>query len=170
MARIDYVEPAQASGRVNELLDKLGHKNIFRMLGHSESHFQTYARMGNAIRFKGELDPQLREIAITRTGILCQAEYEVVAHKRLAREAGVGEEKIAALDEGAAADVFSEAEREVLRFTDEVVMGNHVADGTFDALARRLDPTALVELYLAIGYYIMTSKFLVTFGIDMQRD
>ena len=68
MARIDYVEPAQASERVNDLLDKLQHKNIFRMLGHSERHFETYVRMGNAIRFKGVLDPKLREIAITRTG------------------------------------------------------------------------------------------------------
>ncbi|MBT5107150.1 MAG: carboxymuconolactone decarboxylase family protein, partial [Rhodospirillaceae bacterium] len=27
---------------------------------------------------------------------------------------------------------------------------------------------AMVELHLAIGFYIMTSKFLVTFGVDMQ--
>ena len=27
---------------------------------------------------------------------------------------------------------------------------------------------ALVELHLAIGYYIMTSKFLTTFDIDLQ--
>ncbi len=92
MARIDYADPARASDRTNELLGKLDHKNIFRMLGHSQSHLETYARLGNAIRFKGELDPQLREIAITRTGILCNADYEVIAHERLARKAGVSAE------------------------------------------------------------------------------
>jgi len=89
MARIDYADPARAGDRVNDLLDKLDHFNIFRMLAHSQSHFETYARMGNAIRFKGELDPRLREIAITRTGILCNAAYEVSAHERLATNAGV---------------------------------------------------------------------------------
>ena len=46
MARIDYVDPAQVSERVNELLGKLNNSNIFRMMGHSERHFETYIRMG----------------------------------------------------------------------------------------------------------------------------
>ena len=39
---------------------------------------------------------------------------------------------------------------------------------TFDAMVKHLTPGALVELHLAIGFYIMTSKFLETFGVDMQ--
>jgi hypothetical protein len=31
-----------------------------------------------------------------------------------------------------------------------------------------LTPGALVELQLSVGFYIMTSKFLETFSIDMQ--
>ena len=168
MARIDYVDPALASERVNDLLGKLDHMNIFRMLAHSQSHLETYARMGNAILFKGELDPQLREIAITRTGILCDAAYEIVAHEQLARNAGVAEEKIATLSNGAASPVFSEIERDILRYTDETVRNDRVSDSVFDAVARHLSSAALVELQLAIGFYIMTSKFLVTLGIDPE--
>jgi len=39
---------------------------------------------------------------------------------------------------------------------------------TFKAIAAKLTPGALVELQLAVGFYIMTSKFLETFDIDMQ--
>ena len=168
MARIDYADPARASERVNDLLGKLDHMNIFRMLAHSQSHFETYARMGNAILFKGELDPQLREIAITRTGILCNAAYEIVAHEQLARKAGVAEEKITALSRGAASPVFSKIEQDILRYTDETVRNERVSDCVFDAVARHLSPAALVELQLAIGFYLMTSKFLVTLGIDPE--
>lgn len=168
MARIDYVEPARASERVNDLLDKLQHKNIFRMLGHSERHFETYVRMGNAIRFKGVLDPKLREIAITRTGILCASEYEVVAHKRIARSVGVSDDKVDALEAGADSDVFDEIEKAVLRFTDDMVQNNRPGDDTFAPLAEALGPAELIELNLAIGFYIMTSKFLRTFDVDMQ--
>ena len=170
MARIDYVDPESANERTNELLDKLGHRNIFRMLGHSARHFETYVRMGNAVRFKGELDDGLREIAITRTGILCGSEYEVVAHKRLAKGVGVSAEKIAALEEGEGAAPFTSLENLVLRFTDEAVTMERVSDDTFEAMALELTPAALVELHLAIGFYIMTSKFLVTFGVDLQQD
>jgi AhpD family alkylhydroperoxidase len=168
MARIDYADPVLASDRTNELLGKLNHMNIFRMLGHSQSHFETYVRMGNAILFKGELDPRLREIAITRTGILCNCAYEVIAHEHLARNAGVGDEKIAALSQGAESPVFSEIEKDILRYTDETVRGDRVSDPVFDAVSRHLSPEALIELQLAIGFYIMTSKFLVTLGIDPE--
>ncbi|GAC1346748.1 MAG: hypothetical protein NVSMB20_22230 [Bradyrhizobium sp.] len=43
-----------------------------------------------------------------------------------------------------------------------------VDDATFTAIAAKLTPAALIELQLAVGFYIMTSKFLETFGIDMQ--
>jgi AhpD family alkylhydroperoxidase len=168
MARIDYADPALASDRTNELLGKLNHMNIFRMLGHSQSHFETYVRMGNAILFKGALDPRLREIAITRTGILCNCAYEVTAHEQLARKAGVEAEKIAALSQGADAPVFSDIEKDILRYTDETVRGDRVSDTVFDAVSRHLSPDALIELQLAIGFYIMTSKFLVTLGIDPE--
>jgi hypothetical protein len=39
---------------------------------------------------------------------------------------------------------------------------------TFKAIATKLTPAALIELQLAVGFYIMTSKFLETFDIDMQ--
>ena len=168
MARIDYVDPAQVNDRVNELLGKLNNSNIFRMMGHSERHFETYIRMGNAIRFKGSLDPVLRELAITRTGILCDAEYEVVAHKRIGKGVGVSDEKNDALEAGAESDAFTDLEKAVLRFTDDVVQNDRPSDETFNPLAEQLSRTDLVELYLAIGFYIMTSKFLRTFDIDMQ--
>jgi len=48
------------------------------------------------------------------------------------------------------------------------VRGDRVSDAVFDAVSRRLTPAALIELQLAIGFYIMTSKFLVTLGIDPE--
>lgn len=168
MARIPYVDPAAATETTTSILERLGHKNIFRMLGHSESHLRTYCRLGNAIRYKGKLDPGLRELAITRTGIICDSQYEVIAHKRIGKEVGLSQTKVDALDAGDFGEVFSEVERDVLHFTDDVVLNNRPSDETFDKVAQHLSHEALVELYLAIGFYIMTSKFLNTFDIDLE--
>jgi alkylhydroperoxidase family enzyme len=168
MARIDYSDPAKAGDRTRELLGKNRNANIFRMMAHSPSHLEQYCRLGGAIRGRGELDPVVRELAITRTGILCEAPYEIVAHKRVGRNVGVTDEQNEALENWEHATCFNDVQRAALAFTDEIVRLRRPTDATFSGISSKLTPGALVELQLAVGFYIMTSKFLETFDIDMQ--
>ena len=168
MARIEYSDPANASERTREILGKNRNANIFRMMSHSPSYFEQYCRLGGAIRHRGELDPVVRELAITRTGILCEAQYEVVVHKRIGSNVGVPDQQNAALENWQSATCFNELQRAALAFTDEIVRLRRPTDATFKAIAAKLTPPALVELQLSVGFYIMTSKFLETFDIDMQ--
>src|SRR5467141_493578 len=134
MARIDYCDPAGASDRTREILDKNRNANIFRMMAHSQSYFEKYCLLGRAIRVKGELDPVVRELAITRTGILCEAPYEVVAHKRIGKEVGVTDEQNEALENWQSAKCFNEVQRAALAFTDEIVRRHKPTDATFNAI------------------------------------
>src|SRR6202171_1114461 len=168
MARIEYSDPARADDRTRELLGKNRNANIFRMMAHSPKYFEQYCRLGGAIRHKGELDPVVRELAITRTGILCEAPYEIVAHKRIGKNVGVTDEQNAALENWKSATCFDELQRAALAFTDEIVKLHRPTDATFDVIDTRLTPAALIELQRSVGFYIMTSKFLETFGIDME--
>src|ERR1700734_3020111 len=168
MARIDYCDTSKSNQRTREILDKNRNANIFRMMAHSPSYFEQYCRLGGAIRRRGELDPVLRELAITRTGILCEAPYEIAAHKRIGKNVGVTDEQNAALEDWQSATCFNELQRAALAFTDEIVAMRRPTDAVFDAIAAKLTPAALVELQLSVGFYIMTSKFLETFAIDMQ--
>ena len=162
MARIDYSDPAQYDDRTRELMGKNRNVNILRMMAHAPSHLRHYCRLGAAIRTRGELDPVVRELAITRTGILCEAAYEVRAHKQIGKNVGVTDEN------WEAANCFNDVQRAALAFTDEIVRLRRPTDTTFNAIKSKLTPRALVELQLAVGFYIMTSKFLETFAIDMQ--
>jgi len=168
MARIDYCDTSKSSDRTREILGKNRNANIFRMMAHSPSYFEQYCRLGGAIRHKGELDPVVRELAITRTGILCEAPYEIVAHKRIGKNAGVTDEQNAALEDWRSATCFNDLQRAALAFTDEIVKLRRPTDVTFEAVSARLTPAALIELQLSVGFYIMTSKFLETFAIDME--
>src|SRR6201993_3485003 len=121
MAPLHFSDPRKASDRTRESLDKNRNANIFRMMAHSPSYFEQYCRLGGAIRHKGELDPVVRELAITRTGILCEAPYEIVAHKRIGRNVGVTDEQNAALEDWKQAACFNDVQLAALAFTDEVV-------------------------------------------------
>jgi len=89
MARIDYCDTSKSSERTREILGKNRNANIFRMMAHSPSYFEQYCRLGGAIRNKGELDPVVRELAITRTGILCEARWQGDAPQWLAIGIGI---------------------------------------------------------------------------------
>src|SRR6201982_2134703 len=121
MARIKTSSPAKANDRTREILGKNRNANIFRMMAHSPAYFEQYCRLGGAIRNKGELDPVVRELAITRTGILCEAPYEIVAHKRIGKNVGGTARQNAALENWQSATCFNEVQRAALAFTDEIV-------------------------------------------------
>src|SRR6266704_2553329 len=142
MARIEYSNPANANERTREILGKNRNANIFRMMAHSPSYFEQYCRLGRAIRVKGKLDPVVRELAITRTGILCEAPYEVVAHQRMGKEVGVTDEQNAALENWESANCFDDLQRAALAFTDEIVTLRRPTDATFNTLAAKLTPAA----------------------------
>src|ERR1700758_4801367 len=146
MARIEYCDTSKSNERTKEILGKNRNANLFRMMAHSPSYFEQYCRLGGAIRHRGELDPVVRELAITRTGILCEAPYEIVAHKRIGRNIGVTDEQNAALEDGQAASCFNGVPRAALAFTDEIVKLRRPTDAPFDAICAKLTPGALVEL------------------------
>jgi 4-carboxymuconolactone decarboxylase len=171
MPRIPYYEIETATGKPAEMLGKLNPMlNIYRMLANSENASKGFLRMGNALLHRCELDPTLRELAIVRVGRLSRAAYEVFQHERIAREVGVAEEKIAALrDATIEAPVFSDHEKAVLRFTDDVVRNVRASDKTLKAVEAFLSRGALVELTLTIGYYMMVCRLLETTGVEGEE-
>ena len=124
--------------------------------------------MPAAVLINGKFDPILREMAITRAGILCNSPYEVHQHRKVCKRVGMPEEKIKALDIGSASPVFDEIERLVLLFTEETVLQRKVSDQTFKAISKHFSYEQLVELAIAAGCYMMVSIFLKTFEVDIE--
>lgn len=169
MARIPYFDPAEATGRAKAVYEKLPNLNIFRMLGHSGDMVDGFIKLGNAILIHGELDPVLREIAIVRTGILRGSSYEVYQHEAISRKLGMSEELIQAIHEGPEAKAFDETQRQIMRFTDDVVKNTRASDETFNPLVEKLGYKQLQELVIAIGFYTLVSNFLETFDVDIEE-
>jgi 4-carboxymuconolactone decarboxylase len=168
MARIPYFDPAQAQGRAKDWYGKLPPLNIFRMLGHSGELLDGFVTLGNQILAYSKLDPVLREIAIVRVGVLSKASYEVFQHERISRQIGMDDAKIRAIHEGPEAAAFSDLEKMVMRFTDDVVANVRAGDAAYRPLAEKLSHTEMQELTITIGYYMMVSRFLETFDVDIE--
>jgi 4-carboxymuconolactone decarboxylase len=168
MARIPYFDMAKAPASYTQLLGKRPPLNLYRMLPHAGPAAEGFLKLGGALLRENELDSQLREMVILRVGILSNAGYEVHQHKRIARKVGLAEAKIAALEQGADISVFNQLELLVLRFTDQLFHHVKASDEMFREMQQHFSPRQIAEIVLTVGFYMMVSRFLENFEVDIE--
>jgi len=66
------------------------------------------------------------------------------------------------------ASVFSDLERAVLRFTDEVVRDVKASDAAFEAVAAGLSHREISELLMTIGFYMLVCRYLENLEVEIE--
>jgi alkylhydroperoxidase family enzyme len=170
MARIPYVEEETAPEEVRKILERLPVKlNIFKLMAHAETSFRPLLSLGTSILSQHQLSAKMRELAILRVARLSGAEYEWVQHVPIAIGAGASEAQVAALQADAVNDVsFDPVERLVLAFTTEVVERVGATEATFREMEKHFSSREIVELVLAIGFYMTVARLMETMRIDLE--
>jgi alkylhydroperoxidase family enzyme len=103
---------------------------------------------------EADLAADLREIGLTRAGFATGSQFVFSQHCKAARNAGVADEKVAAIPAWGVSDVFTDVERAVLAYTDELVLADgRVQDATFHALVGAIGEVATIELTYAVCSY-----------------
>lgn len=115
-----------------------------------------------------QLDPQLRELAILRTGIVGDSRFEYSQHMKVARTVNIPEAKLTAIKGWTTSGLFSPVERAVMAATDELLSRNLVEDATFAELKRHLSDPQILELFYAIGLWRMHG--LITRALHLEYD
>lgn len=143
--------------------------NLYRALGNHPALAAAWTEFANAIRHDSRTPRDLRELMILRTAQLARSEYEWAHHLRMARKAGVTEEKIAALANWRAAAPFDGKERAALALT-EAVMACNVTDAVHAEAKRHFSNAEYVELSLTAGFYAMVSRMLDAMRVELDDD
>jgi AhpD family alkylhydroperoxidase len=155
----DLVQAIQVR-RGGELLE------LDRLLLHSAPVARGWNAYLGAIRGACLLDAALRELAILLVARLNRAPYEFAQHAPVARDEGVSDAKIAALDAWQSSSEFTPRERAVLAYTQAMTLDVQVPTPVFDALRPWLNPREIVELTATVGAYNMVSRFLEALGVE----
>jgi 4-carboxymuconolactone decarboxylase len=122
--------------------------------------------LGAAIRFKTELPPRIREAAILVVAQVWDSPYERESHEVLGRDAGLTQEEIAALRDGADpgfADKEEQVAHQVVR-----ALTSPAADLNDEEYATAVDvlgEQTLVELSALVGYYATLALQLRIFRV-----
>ena len=170
MARLPYLDPEHAEPRVADLLSKAPDLGIFRMVANAQGAFPGWMRFGGALFDPAEIDPLLRELAITRVAAMTPgADYEWVQHAAITLEVGGTEEQLDAIRRGDLdAAVLGPDGGLVVRFTSQVVRDAAPDEETFAAMIARFTPREIVYLLLLIGQYMMLARIMATVQIDLE--
>jgi alkylhydroperoxidase family enzyme len=101
-----------------------------------------------------KVSSRLRELGQARAGYARGSQFVFSQHCKALRAAGFSEEQITAIPSWSSSDLFSEIERALLAYTDDLVLsGGRVSDGTFNVLKKHLSDEEILEFtYITCSY------------------
>jgi alkylhydroperoxidase family enzyme len=170
MARLPLIDPETATGEVATALAATPVKlNIFRMMAHAETCIVPQMMLGAAILARQALGHRERELLILLIAGLERGAYEWRQHVAIALGVGVPQVQIDALERAdLTASVFSDSERALLAFGRQVIEDVHVDDAVFAEARRYFSPREIVEVTLAIGYYMTMTRLTEVTQTDLD--
>jgi 4-carboxymuconolactone decarboxylase len=127
-------------------------------------------KAGTAILFNGSLHPSLRELTILRVGNLTGSTYEWTQHVPIGLRSGLTEEQVSSLSQWKDSSAFSDQERAVLQYVDEVTLSIRVSEVTFKTVMEFFTEEQVVELTIVAGYYGMIARILESLEVELESD
>jgi len=116
--------------------------------------------MGDRVRFHMSLPDKLKEMAIILTARYWAAQFEWLAHRQAAVQAGLSEDKVKAIADGRRPDGMSADEEAVYNFITELFKTRRVSDGTFAAVENSVGERGVVDLLASAGFYQIVSMYM----------
>lgn len=109
-------------------------------------------QLGAAIRYRTDLSPRLRELAILAVAHHESSNFERLAHEAVARDIQLGDDVIAAIAAGQEPPLTDPVELAGLRFTHALLRGD-VTDAQWSDLVPVMSVETAYELVVLVGYY-----------------
>ena len=130
-----------------------GVRGPFHALLYSPKLADAAQKLGQYVRYDCSIPAKLRELAILITAHHWKAQYEWFAHEPHAREAGLPDPVIVAIQNGKRPDFSDVAEEEIYNFCTELYEKKRISDATFAKIEARHGKTGAVELGGLLGHY-----------------
>jgi alkylhydroperoxidase family enzyme len=123
-------------------------------------------QIGGAVRYDSQLPARGREIAILLVGHHHDSAFELYAHTRAGRAAGLTDLDLAALAAGTPPAALTEVEAAMFAATRAILTRGTLDEEEFREAARVLGAPGVLELVTIVGYYNMVAWQLAVFDIQ----
>ncbi|GAA0937798.1 carboxymuconolactone decarboxylase family protein [Pseudonocardia zijingensis] len=183
--RLPLTDPATLTSAQQELVDSVmanqlpwANENGFQIRaddGQLIGPFNTFLLQPEvALRFLGfaaaeashtSLSDTVREVVIVAVGAVWGADYELYAHKILARRIGLPPEVVTALSEGAVPDQLGEHEKIAVRVARQLLIEHRLDDDLFRVAEQAFGKRGLYDIGAVMGQYQAVCTLLTMFAV-----
>ena len=146
----------------------MGPLNIFKVIGRHPKMLDGFGRLGGFLLSGKGFPPRERELVILRTGWRGNSVYEWGQHVLIGRREGVTDAEITRLRTPGLAG-WSDADRPLIAFADELCQTINVSDATWNALASRFSEEQMIELTMLVGFYRLVAGALNTLQVELDE-
>jgi AhpD family alkylhydroperoxidase len=170
MSTLRPLSDEQAQGKAKELFDGLKSQikmvpNIFRLMGHAPAVLEHTLGLDKAIQTG--LEPKLRELAYLKASQVLHCGYCHHYHQIFGKKAGLTDAQIREVEGYEKSAAYSDLEKQVLGFAEQWTNKGKVDSDLVAKLSQQLSPEAMMTLAATVGLANWTSRFNVTFGVEL---
>jgi len=142
--------------------------NILTVMAHQSKLLAPFISWASALVLEGALSRRDHELLALRVASNCGSEFEWGHHVVYARVAGLQDDEIERVAAGPDAPGWSRDDVVVLTAADELHTSATISDQTWNELAERLSPAALVEVPIVVGQYSMLSMLANSTEVETE--
>lgn len=131
---------------------------------------KAYQPFGSHLLLRSSLPKRIYELVTLRIAHLCNSHYEWAKHEAHGRRAGLSDEQIAGIREGADAAVWTDPlDRALLRVTDQLKHDTDIDDEHWAILTAHFDQKQIMDLIMTIGMYAMLAMVLNAGRVQLEE-
>ncbi|WP_166829314.1 carboxymuconolactone decarboxylase family protein [Thalassoroseus pseudoceratinae] len=157
--------PQKSQPILKAIEEKFGQSlNIFSTAAHQPDILGGMTQINEGIR--NDLPGTLRELAYLKSSQINQCDYCAHYHKQAAKQAGVTDQQLADIDNYRDSAAFSDEEKTVLAYAEQLTKAAQVDDATVKNLKNFLNEKQLVSLAGTVALANFTNRF--NHGLDIQ--
>jgi 4-carboxymuconolactone decarboxylase len=121
--------------------------------------------VGARVRYSAQLGDRARELAILAVGYAWRSDFEIYAHERVARAAGLTDAELAAVRDGRHDELADPGERLVATLAHALATRSDLTEDEYLAGRAALGDRGLFELTTLVGYYATLALQLRVFRV-----
>lgn len=170
MAHVTPLEIAQAPPDAQPVLKSIKEKygkvlHIFGTMAYQPDVLKGVVAINDGLQ--NNLPATLRELAYFKASQVNGCDYCSHYHRMAASNAGISDEQLNAIDDFENSDLFSEAQKHVLQYTEQLTRTASVDDATVAAVKQHISDTELVTLAATVALANFTNRFNHGLGIEL---
>lgn len=142
--------------------------NALSTFAHHPALAKAFLRFNVHLLTSSTLPPRIRELAILRVAHRRQCAYEWSHHVRMAKDEGITDDQIAAVQRGGG-EALETFDQTVVAGVDELDENSELSDRTWAALGERLDDQQRMDFVFTVGCYTLLAMAFNTFGIQLEH-